>query len=372
MASFDIDLFSGALVRKDASVSESINSNARGVFAEYLLDDASGPGVTNYARSPQPATNFWSFVGEKASNIGGSGWTDHYALDPWGSMNASRLVKSAGAWTINPFASLVSGKTYTYGFYAKSTDGTPQTFRQSDNNTPTDDITVGADWTLLPHMFLNSTGGGQNFYVIQASSLGLAVDILVCGFFFYEAPSAPAVIPNSGNLGFYLGREPSWVTGGLSFTADGQVAATAISPVLCAGTNLTVAFKWPSANAPARNIGLFGSDTENIYFKLNGGAATFKFGAVTVGGGNLLQLKDDTIHLLDANYDGTTLDLKLDDVQVGSLTTTQPPQILSNILLGSLAADSGTFPGFIYYAKASSVGAVAPKRRSAPGECLFD
>jgi hypothetical protein len=351
------------------------------LIAEYLMDAGAGPYSLNAAYPQQPDYNL---IGPSEQYFNDTTYwtrfnttlTDFYAPNPNTDFVASRAQLGGGtAFLFVPTFPLLT-QQYTLSIYAESNTGTQQKFRMaydltSDSGaspTYSPDLVVPATgWVRLSYTFTPPSADSYSVIVLAEDVAGDTADLSIWGAQLEFGPHMTTYIPHFyhmvlGGAPQHTANAPSWVTGGLDFTANsGLSVASAFgwAPLEFTNASVYVACKWTGSEVVSGSAAMFadGVSAPIAAFLVMGDSSfyhAFSEPVFAYGGQAAIasdwNLHDGAWHTLTGTYDGTNVSLYIDGalaIQRSSVSVGR--QSLIQLVLGEVFG-TNNWPGIIGYA----------------------
>jgi len=368
----------------------TVSSFLLGAFAVYKFVEGSGQQVFNKVGSSTPFLPNLLSTGEQLAagtiadqwtNAGSVTSTDFQGPDPNGGNAATRVQLTSNGAFLYYQPSLAAG-TYTFSVYVKSNTGVSQTLRAGHTGFPLS-ITATTSWQRFHNSFTLGSPAVPAIAAVWEDASNNPVDVLVYGVQLeagasMSAYTAPELDLQLGQQPIVDGKDPGWNSTGQDLSGGGynfgiSSAGHTVSQISVYGAVKQTASDLASGMEPivAEIYGtlkmlLMGS------FKDFGAISNTRVPSFLFGGNHHVDaygvtLNDGKWHVFCGTYDGTTLRLYMDGVEVASQVVSISPVAINRLYAGRIVGrDDGTvyFPGSIGYAAVCANGHPVSQVRS--------
>jgi len=340
------------------------------LVAEWRFSEGWNQRAFNYVNYPDGihplATNLLGQPEQYFNNVAGI-WagsgsvTDYFVANPIdANQTAARWVDSTGSDGFVRQTSSWPAGSYTASMYVKSNNGSTQHIRLSYHTASGDgfspDIAVTTSWTQVSWQYTSAATMTQVYFPRKYSS-NSNVDILIYGPQLVAGTVTPsAYVPANydltlGGTGSVDSNDPAWSREGVN-TSGGKALLAAIStPVTLTSTTVYAVVKWSGGviGGQAYYTPLneqFNSQNFDLSAQQNNNPPAFAFAgqSATSQGGNL---NDNRWHILVGSYDGTTLKVFVDNIELGSTAANSLSVTLKQIIVGNTPDLANSWPGSI-------------------------
>lgn len=264
---------------------------------------------------------------------------DDAAIAPDGTMEASTL-SAPGDWFVEfPNEIAVPNGTYTLAISAKRNVGTDQSFKIGDFTGHISETKIATSvWQEFSHTFDVTSGVLRPILISPDRATG--VELQVCDFRLYAG--AVDLGPGGFDGNMYLGRsayDAPPVAGNavnLSTNEVGYIQMPAATDVtnftaLAVVSKVTAGAAYQAFLSKVQSFGDFSALTE-----VNTGPAVLAGGQAVSTAGGLWPLLNDGYHVIGHRYDGTHLQIWIDDMQWLSRTKPDAAAALRDFYVGNV------------------------------------
>lgn len=325
------------------------------LLLDWRFDEGSGDRVANRANATRAAKNLvWlpDRYFNKWNAFNTTTVTDNAGADPDGNATAARLqIAATGTKSRDLTIRSQAQGTYTLSLYAKSNSGSDEVLRLgvTDNGSASlgsdIPITAAGGWQRITRTF--TSAGAVTAVRIVNGSAAPATDVLICRCQFEAGGSATAYEEPQFDLRLNGGSSPTWVTGGIRCASGQNAYAVQTAPRTLSTFALYFAVK-TGAWSQYQPILTTEGTTRRFYFAGTNESATAnaltscRFSSGSQINARMHLGRDGLWHTGCYLYDGTNLNLYIDDILVETLATTVSAQAIVPLVVNDLTV-SGSF-----------------------------